>query len=176
MTWGARPNILPLDIVTGAQWKVILDEIERRGSPMWGNRQTSSSTTTTEVGVLRLDDCPVLAGRFYRINAGTLLLTATVANDVTRASLRITTDGSTPTTASTLIALAQDRVDNTSFPPTQALSVIFAPGSDQTLSVLLTAARVAGTGSSGIGGASTNPIELYIEDLGTSPGDTGTDI
>ena len=141
-----------------------------------GNRTTSSTTTTTEVGVLRLDDIPIYTGRTYRIWTTPLQLDTSVANDVIRANLRITTDGSTPSTSSTVLTWAQSRADDATNPYTHVISVDYSPAADELLSILLTVARTSGTGNVSILAASTAPINLVVEDIGTDPTDTGTDI
>ena len=141
-----------------------------------GNRTTSSTTTTTEVGVLRLDDIPTYAGRTYKIWTTPLALDTTVANDVAAASVRYTTDGSTPTTSSTQLASSQSALTNATSANTAPISVDYSPSADGLLSVLLTVSRVSGTGNISILATSTVPINLVVEDIGMDPGDSGTDI
>ena len=141
-----------------------------------GIRTSNSSTTTTEVGVLRIDDIPILSGHRYKIETNSITLHSTVANDVVRATLRYTTDGSTPTTSSTQLCDAQLSAVNTTFPATSIASGSYVPGSNQTLSVLLTVSRQTGSGNAQLLGSSTFPIEIYINDLGPDSGDVGVDI
>lgn len=141
-----------------------------------GNRLTNSTGTTTEVGVLRLDDIPIIGGRIYQISTSTLLLATNTANDFVNAKIRYTTDGSTPTTSSSLLTQTGGRIEATSSGDFAYLSGLYAPASDETLSVLLTVARGSGAGTVAINYGSSVPIELYIVDLGVDPGDTGTDI
>lgn len=141
-----------------------------------GNRTTSSTTTTTEVGVLRLDDVPMYLGRTYKIWTTALLLDTSVAADVASVNLRHTTDGSTPSTSSTILTSAQAPLANATSGNTVNPQIDYTPASDLLFSVLLTVTRVSGTGSVGIVGASTAPINLVIEDCGLDQTDTGTDI
>lgn len=141
-----------------------------------GNRTTSSTTTTTEQSVLRLDDIPMYLGRAYKIWTSPLQLDTTVANDVVRANLRITTDGSTPTTSSTVLSWSQTRADDATNPNTASINIDYTPTADELFSVLLTVARTSGTGNVSILAAATAPINLVVEDIGLDPTDTGTDL
>lgn len=141
-----------------------------------GNRQTDKTGVTSEAGVLRLDDISIKSGRLYRVYTNQMLVGAG-SGDVIALRLRYTTDGSTPTTSSTVLRYVQ--IPEPAGTPTLTLSIgaFYAPGSDQTLSVLLTALRVAGTAANvTITGNADNPIELCIEDMGVDPTDTGTDV
>lgn len=141
-----------------------------------GNRNTSSTTTTTEQGVLRLDDIPVYAGRTYRVWTSPLFLDTSVANDVIRALVRYTTDGSTPTTSSSVLSFVQARAEDVTDQYAIPFTCDYSPSADQLLSVLLTVARRSGTGNVSIIGATSGPINLVVEDIGMDPGDTGVDI
>lgn len=141
-----------------------------------GIRTSNSSTTTTEIGVLRIDDIPILSGHRYKIETNSITLHSSVANDVVRATIRYTTDGSTPTTSSTALCDAQLSAVNTTFPATNLASGSYVPGSNQTLSALLTVSRQSGTGNAQLLGSATFPIELYINDFGPDSGDVGTDV
>lgn len=139
-------------------------------------RLSNSSTTTSEIGVLRLDDVELLADHVYEIQTSSLLVTSSVANDIVHVKLRYTTDGSTPSTSSTLLTQSGERIEVTaSGGYTQAIGT-YAPSSDEALSVLLTVARNSGTGNVSINYASVAPIEILVIDLGEDPGDTGVDI
>lgn len=141
-----------------------------------GNRITSSTTTTTEIGVLRLDNVPVYAGRTYRIYTSALRLDTSVANDVVRANLRITTDGSAATTSSTLLSLSQVRAEDVTDQYTAPIVIDYSPPNDGLLSILLTVSRSSGTGNVSIIATGTAPCNLVVEDIGLDPGDTGVDI
>lgn len=137
----------------------------------------SSGSTGTEVGVLRLDDVPIYAGRLYRIFTGNLNIDTSVADDIAHCRLRITTDGSTPSTSSTQLGGGmRDDMASASAGPIIAITHLYAPSADETLSVLLTVNRIAGTGTIVIYGDATTTIDLAIEDVGLDPGDTGVDI
>lgn len=142
----------------------------------FGRRESNSTTTTTEVGVMTLDDITFVGGRRYLVETSALLLDGSIANDVIRATIRYTTDGSTPTTSSTILCLAQDIQPNINFPITTSPSSTYAPSVDEAFSALLTVSRATGTGTVGMLGGTTTPIEILVWDLGVDIGDTGVDI
>jgi hypothetical protein len=145
-----------------------------QGVLLRGDRTSNSSTTTTEVGVLRVDSIPVVAGRLYRISTSPLVLSST-ANDIVRANIRISTSGAA-TTSSTVLDFVQQPVVNTSFPGAISLVCLYPAGSTATLSILLTVNRQSGSGNASILAGSTFPAGVWIEDIGVDPGDTGVDI
>lgn len=142
-----------------------------------GQRTSNSTATsgTTEQGVLRVDSISLTGGKLYRIFTGVILVDGSVANDVCRLVVRASNSG-TATTASTQLGISQTVVTNTSFPEPLSVNVAYAPGSDETLSVLISIVRQTGTGVFQALAASTFPMDLFIQDCGTDPGDTGTDI
>lgn len=155
------------DVVTPA----MIDHVVARG-----RRTTNSTGTTSQVGVLRLDDVPVFGGFAYYVFTSALFLVSTTSGDGVGAYLRYTTDGSTPTTSSTIMHQTTAVSDSTSIGATVPLNVLYIPSTNQTLSVLLTVIRHSGTGTVTMVGGGSNPIDLVIARLGTDPGDTGTDI
>lgn len=158
-----------------AQW---VDDT-RTGLIAWGQRTTNSSGTgATEIEVLRLDDVPTRAGIAYQVVV-TASLDSTVANDAIKVQVRYTTDGSTPTTSSSLLpgSSIQTVQTNASAGETRSSNTIYVPSGDETLSLLLTLQRTVGTGTvivnaDGAGFATS----LYVNSLGVSPGDTGVDL
>lgn len=139
-----------------------------------GNRTTSTASLAAETGVLRVS-ATVYAGRLYRI-ATTPLFLGGSAGATIAGILRYTTDGTNPTTSSTVLAAASGTP--TSY-TAQAVPVVgwFTPAANQTLKVLLTCARTGGTGNFNMSTSATYPsIDLVIEDCGVDPGDSGVDI
>lgn len=141
-------------------------------------RLTSSSGTTSEVGVLRLDDIPIKAGRAYRIYTSQLTPDTDTANDVVTVRIRHTTNGATPTTSSTILPCsnANVRLPDIANGESVVISTIYAPAVDETLSLLLCVARTAGSGTVLIFANGGYGIEIFVEDVGEDPGDTGVDI
>lgn len=144
-------------------------------------RTTSSSTSTgSVVGVLRIDDVPLKASRAYRIQSTPLNIDATVATSDVRVSIRFTADGSTPTTASTVLPgtiVGANTSSGGTAAPTFTISTYYAPaGGDELFSGLLCVQRLAGAGNAYIFGDATQKIEFWIEDIGLAVVDSGTDI
>lgn len=178
--WTNRPGSggNPGEPIDGPYQEAVLDEIEARGIPSggYGNRQTNSTGTTSIVGVLRLDDVQLRAGRAYEIKTSNLRPTSG-ANDGVTCTLRATTDGSTPSTSSTAIATGSAQITSVSIFESITLSRLYTPSVDQLFSVLLCVARTTGTaGTTSLGGDATYPIEIWIVDVGEAVADAGTDI
>jgi hypothetical protein len=137
------------------------------------NRTTSSSSTTSEVGVLRLDSVPISAGRMYRIWTSPMIFQSTVANDLINAHIRYSTAG-TATTGSTQLTGLVDNAASASGPQrTKGMTVPWVPVATGVASILLSVSRDSGTGSVALNASSPYPIDLVIEDCGADPGSTG---
>lgn len=144
-----------------------------------GRRITSSSTTTTTVGVLRFDAVQVWAGHTYRVAlGGSTVPASTVANDGVQFVLRFTTDGTTATTASTIVpgGAAAAFVGSTTIVQTLGLSTTYTPSANQSLSILLCVTRASGTGSVSIFADANFLTEMLVEDLSLDPPTTVTSI
>lgn len=155
----------------GASWCPLAGQCIARG-----NRTTSSSTTTSEVGVLRLDDIPLKAGQLYIIQTSSMFLGSTTSGDGIGATLRYTIDGSTPNpTTSTRLASIHALAGSSS--PALPLIAKYIPGSNLDFSVVLTVVRWSGSGTVSMGTDANHPdIDLMIIAAGAAPADTGTDI
>lgn len=144
-----------------------------QGAIARGRRTTATGNITgTETGVLRLDSISVYAGRLYRISTSDINMDTSVANDVCSARIRISTSG-TATTASTQIANIRQTIDSAADSNIVPLNTFYAPASDATLSVLLSAIRVTGTGNLVVFCSGTDILDLVVSDEGIDPGDTG---
>lgn len=140
----------------------------------YGQRTSSSTATTTEQEVLRLDGVDLKSGKRYEFKTNTVQPVSSIANDYVAIKLRYVTGGATATSSSTALVVSQLRITGASGNETTQAVVTYAPsGGDEELSLILTVARVSGTGNVSITGASTNPIELMVIDLGPDPGNTG---
>lgn len=139
---------------------------------------SSATTSTTSVGVLRLDDIPIKASVNYRITHKVTGDTTT-STDTLRTLLRYTTDGSTPTTSSTLLVGTGGETSFTSGSSGSTLIVVtdYTPVTDELLSVLLCIQHNLGT-SSMIAQADGGIFltEMYIDNMGDDPGNTGTNV
>lgn len=154
----------------GANWMYAPGQVISRA-----RRTTSSSSTTSEVGVLRLAVGPLLAGNIYKIKSGPLWLNCD-ASAITAARIRYTTDGSTPTTSSTALPGAATQGDTGTNQQPRSFECLYAPASDVDFTGLLTVQRYAGTGNASITASSTNIIEWWVETCGVDTGDYGVDI
>lgn len=161
----------------GTAWVQIYPSLGPQGAIKRGNRTTSSSTTTTETGVLRIDSIPILNGRFYKVCTSGLILNSTVAADLIEIRIRGNTGGVATTGSTQFGSLADSSYSASASQKVQSVQSIWVGVADVTLSVLLSVARVSGTGTVGI--PVTAPqynIDMWVEDLGPDPTDTGTDI
>lgn len=148
---------------------------QARGIIKRADRSSNSSTTTTEIGVLRLDGIVVSTGRALIVSTNPMYLFSSVANDIVEIRLRYTTDGSNATTSSPIMpkATAQDRVYNTSGGPTQMIETEYTPAGipSETLSILLTVTRISGTGTVAVFASA-----IKVSDVGIDPGASGVSI
>lgn len=141
-----------------------------------GKRITTSSSTTSEIGVLRLDNIALLAGRSYKIWTSPLIIESTVANDTAAATVRVSNSG-IATVASTLLDEIQTTIPSIVHPPVLPLDCEpYIPATNETLSVLLSVARLSGTGNVSLVTNTGIPITMVVEDMGVDPGDTGVDL
>lgn len=137
-----------------------------------GRRTTSTSTiTTTETGVIRLDSIPVYAGRGYMLMTNNVNIDTSVANDIATATLRISTSGSA-TTASTFVNALRTTIDDATNSNILNQVGFYYPASDATLSVLLSLVRTAGTGNIIMFSSGAQFTDLLVVDLGIVPADT----
>jgi hypothetical protein len=141
-----------------------------------GRRNTSTgNVTTTETGVLRIDNIPVIAGGSYRISTSNMNLDGSVDNDVGTARIRVATGafGTTATIASTLIGYLRNTIDSAANSNVLNLQAFYFPSSDTYLSVLLSIIRQGGSGNIIIFGSASDLLDLTVEYSGADPGDTG---
>ncbi len=139
---------------------------------------SSGSTSTTSVGVLRLDDIPVFAGISYKITWKANFDVGTAA-DTMRGIIRHTTDGATPSTSSAILpgsgGEALFTLNTSAFGCT--IETDYTPSSDQLLSLLLCVQHNSGI-SAGIMQAdgTTFTTDMYVDLVGDDPGNTGTSV
>lgn len=165
---GAPVLASDINILTDAQDSPLpLGEIKR------GRRTTATGNiTTTETGVLRVDSIPVYGGRAYRITTSNINLDTSIDDDVAAARIRISTSGNA-TTSSTQIGELRNTIDDASQSNKDVLNCMYYPSSDGTLSVLLSAIRMAGTGNIVVFCSGTEILDLVITDEALAPSDTG---
>lgn len=142
-----------------------------------GLRTTNSTGTTTEVGVLRIDGIPVAAGRLYRVRTATsMIFSSTVANDLLEARLYYSLGGTAAIGVNQFGVLSIESRTAGGSQYTDAITAFLPSPGTGTLSVLLSIARTAGTGTVSIPASATYPVHMTVEDLGPDPGNTGISI
>jgi len=159
--------------VTGASSAVAL------GIVAWGNRTTTSTTfTSTEQGVLRLDSIPVVNGREYLIVVPAWIPNSTVASDAIETFFRVSTSGAA-TTSSTQME-GGTVMNSRSAAATQFVlgaSARYKASATGTISILLSGVRSAGTGTcSLVASAGKYALNMLVYDMGVGVSDTGVDI
>jgi hypothetical protein len=140
---------------------------------------TSSASTGAAVAVLRLDGVPLLAGRAYRVRSSGIAFDTSVANDVGFATIFYETNGTSATTSDDRLpgAVIQSGLINAAQGETGVINADYFPATDMSASFLLAVGRAAGSGNITLfADGTTNVIELFVEDNGVDPGDTGTDL
>jgi len=139
---------------------------------------SSAASSATLVGVLMTEDLSIVGGRLYRIGYQ-LHFDGTVADDQGRAELRYTTDGATPTTSSAVLVGSGSEavIRTTGTRETRNAETYYAPAADETLSLLLAISRQAGSGNiTAFADASQFVTEIWVEDMGTDPGSSGSNL
>lgn len=159
---------------TGASWAPIPGQLVS-----WGSRATNSTTTTTtEIGVLRVDSIPAISGIGYMVWSTPLAGDSTVTTDEIGMRARFDTTGAAATTASAIMpgTTLEYRQADANVSEERVFSTLYVPGANQTLSILLTVRRIAGTGNVSILGTANIPTAMFVTAAGTAPADTGVAI
>lgn len=141
-----------------------------------GNRASSStgSTSTTDVGVLRIDSVALTAGRAYLVGYTSHINDTNASNDGTaNVRVRFSTSGAA-TTASTVLPGSQ--LFTREATEGGLHRTILVPGADATYSFMLVFNRSSGTGTITLFADGSRNTDLFVEDCGVDPGDTGVDI
>jgi hypothetical protein len=143
-------------------------------STVFGNRTSTKATAgaAVEIGYLRLDSVPLVAGYLYEVYAFNLRWDSTVATDHCRFNIRYSSTGAA-TTASTVFARSEGDPDLQSMPE---LKTLYSPSSTESGSFLLSFLRTSGTGTVTIQ-ADDRGVWLVVKCIGTSgAGDVGVDV
>ena len=141
-----------------------------------GARSTDSSPTsgTTEVGVIRIDNCDFKAGKAYMVCSGNLRPDLTVATDRVKVNLRYSSAGAATNSSGEIGRVESATVgDLNSLPP--VMGMIYPTADEPTASVRMSIVRPTGTGTFFLEADPTHGIQIFIHCLGDDPGDTGTD-
>lgn len=181
----ASPNV-PVDMknladdvdaaLDGVDDRLDLVEANRaRGLVKYGAVTTASgvSTSSTAVGVMRLDSISLLSGRAYLISCPAMHPTSTVTTDVMRVEVRGSTSG-TATTASAVIPGLQAYA---LFGQPMSLETVYQPGSNQTLSLILCIARDSGSGNvTMLADTSGRLSQIIVTDIGLAVSNSAVDL
>jgi len=143
----------------------------------WGKRDLTSggSTVGTEVEVLRLPVRTVYAGQTLDVSTTPLFIYSTVAGDTVSARLRYTTNGTNPTTASSVLCAGQRRLSGAGIDESVELSRTFRTTATTTLVLLLTVKLESGSGTAQIlySASSGKRIEITVRTYGKSVAESG---
>ncbi|MGI5245410.1 hypothetical protein [Dactylosporangium sp. CA-139066] len=169
-----RTDTKQFELYDGTTWRIVVPD-GPRGILARRARTTASTGTTSEQGVIRLA-ASVVSGRAYRIWTSPLVYLSNTANDVVAGRLRYTTDGSNPTTSSTILTQGS-AIEPASISEASAIAVPYYPATSHTLTVMLSCVRIGGTGTVSLNVGTANPtIDLVIEDMGLAVANSGTDL
>ena len=141
-----------------------------------GERTTASSSTsgTTEAGVLRIDGITLTSGFVYLVTTGNMRYDMTVATDRIKANLRWSSSGSA-TNASTLLGQWENVPAADLNSGGTVVGYIYPSSTFTNASVRLSIVRASGTGTFQAMADTGHGIQLMVIALGEDPGDTGVD-
>lgn len=161
-------------IYNGSSWDLLGTAADgKKGIIARGRRSSATGNiTTTETGVLRLDNVPVVSGRAYKVVTNGINMDTDTSNDVGTVRFRVNTAG-TATTSSTLINSFRNTIDNNSQSNVISAIGMFIAGATGNASILLSLIRQAGSGNLIIFCDATNYLDMWVEDMGVAPSDTG---
>jgi hypothetical protein len=141
------------------------------------SRRVSNSGVSTGVaiGVLRIDNIPIVSGRIYTLNVSPMYFVSTVVSDTIEVDLRTSTTGIASVGSPVYSALVDDvkTASSATVNRTKGMSIDYISATTGNLSLLLTVCRIGGTGSCQLGASANQPLDLWITDEGADPGDSG---
>lgn len=172
-----REAILDLDARTNIQ-EISQQKVLARG------RRTTAKTgiTNTEVGLLRLDNVPVLAGYMYRISSGPVNMdinpnSTGVAADSFSLQYRVqfssTYPGTPAVNTSSFLGRIRVTVIDEAQGPVLPGQVFYYADTDGWCSFWLGGVRSGGSKTYQVFADASNPLDLTVEFAGEDPGDTG---
>ena len=142
-----------------------------------GQRTTATAAiTTTETGVIRLDDVPVRNGYCYEITVDNINIDTSVANDIGIVRMRYVfaaSAGSTATTTSTQLNTWRNTIDDATNSNVLPWVNHYFATADGFLSILFSLQRQAGTGNLIWFCSATDVCNVVVKDIGSDPGNTG---
>jgi hypothetical protein len=153
-----------------------------KGLIAYHERTANNITATvgaTETMFVRLTGIPVRAGYTYRVTCPrNTMLTTVAASTVGITRLRTSTSGAAGVT-DTQMQGAEVRaplsVDSSQVPELPMIGLYRSPA-DATLSIAWTIQRAVGSGSVGLYATSGAAASIWVEEIGPTPTDAGTDL
>lgn len=142
-------------------------------------RTTSSTATTTVVGVIRVDNIAVTANRAYTVRTGGLVPSSSVVNDDVEIHVRFKTGGTAAATTDAVLpgSALRGRYGGGTNGLIAGINALYVPAATTTLSILLCVSRSGGTGSVSIfSDTGAYPIDLWLEDAAVAPALAGVNI
>jgi hypothetical protein len=136
----------------------------------------SGAYTTTETPYLRLDGIPITSGSTYKIFHSPIGFFSTVANDQLQIRIRVSTSGAATITSTLIGGVVESSLTAGGIQRFIGFQTLYVSSTTGSLSVLMSAIRLAGTGSGFVDVSSTAPCAFWVEAGGEDPGDTGTDL
>jgi hypothetical protein len=147
-----------------------------RGIVKWALRTTATAATAAaDLGVLRLDDIPLLTGRQYRIWTPPLHMDSTATNDEIRARLRFSLVGAA-TIASAVLPGATVHVRQTdgNVSDDKSIATPYTPAGNENMSLILCVGKIAGAGNVSLNNSDADHhIAVVVEDIGPAQAQSG---
>ncbi|MET0492923.1 MAG: hypothetical protein ABW000_07295 [Actinoplanes sp.] len=141
-----------------------------KGEIYRAQRPSQATITTSETGILRVDDALLLAGRRYAIRVPRLRIDFSTTSDRAAFRLRVNAAGLATTTSPSIARAETGDVQSVGLEGTRRPTV------NETVSILLSGTQYAGTSTATVQGLDEGGIEIIVEDLGLAVPDTGIDI
>lgn len=159
------------EMYDGTQWAPMPGQILS-----YHKRTTATVCLGTELGVMRLSTVALLGGYRYKIMSSSLVLIP-VQGDTAKVAIRYSTSGTAGLTDTVLGTAEATVYSSFRAANTPTIAFTYAPGSNQTVSFLMSLNRSGGTGGAiSLVGSSTQPVEMWVECAGPDTGDTGVDL
>lgn len=143
-----------------------------------GRRITSAAgITTTETGILRIDNIPVKAGSIYNLQTAEMNLTSTTVGCIASARIRqfyqATAGGVCTVANGSLVSLYRVYQDDGTQSNVGTMNGIYIATADGYISALLTVVRQGGGGTIIPYAVAGEPMDMFVQYGGIDPGDSG---
>lgn len=140
----------------------------------------STAITSTETGIMRLDNIPFRAGRIIQLTTSPIPITSSVAADIASVRLRILTSATSGVFVTTatggILARVRPTISNITTYPLVVINAFYYAVSDGYMSAMISAQREAGTGNITLPISTSDNCDLVAQDAGADPGNTGVSL